>query len=252
MEKESPEKENVQLQELDQAGRPSLNVWQRLAGVLTNPRQTFADITAHPRFAAGLVILCAVNLLIGLSILPKVRAFTIWTMEQQAGQMPPDAAMVKEMAATGAAFGVVIASVAGPLFFSLLMAVLLFFFGYLVRSRAPFRTLFAVSVFAYVPATIASVIEGALIASRPAEHIKGVTTSLAMFLPGDSAGLLHRILSLVDPLGLWSLALVVLGGAVAYKTGFSKTAAYIFILWAIYVAAAAAIPSLFPKAAGGF
>lgn len=247
MEKESLEKENVELQGLDQASRPSLNIWQRLVGVLTSPRQTFADIIAHPRFAAGLVTLCAVNLLVALLILPKVRAFTIWTIEQQAPQMAPGAAMAKEMAATGAAFGVVIASVFGPLFFFLLMAVLLFFFGYLAKNRAPFRTLFAVSVFAYVPATIASVIASALIASRPAENLKGVTTSLAMFLPAGSEGLMPRVLSLIDPLGLWSLVLVALGGAVAYKTAFGKVAAYLFVLWVLYVAAAAAIPSLFPK-----
>ncbi|MEW5897935.1 MAG: hypothetical protein AB1652_02010 [Bacillota bacterium] len=71
MENETLNKENVD----PSSNQAPLNVWQRLAGVLTNPRQTFADITAHPHFAAGLVILCAVNLLIGLSILPKVRAF---------------------------------------------------------------------------------------------------------------------------------------------------------------------------------
>lgn len=247
MENEILDKENIDLS----SNQAPLNVWQRLGGVLTSPRQTFADIVAHPRFTAGLVILCAMNLLVAFLILPKIRAFTIWTIEQQAPQMAPGAAMAKEMAATGAAFGVVIASVFGPLFFFLLMAALLFFFGYLVKNRAPFRALFAVSVFAYVPTTIASVIAGALIASRPAENLKDVTTSLAMFLPAGSEGLLPRILSLIDPLGLWSLALVALGGAIACKTGFGKAAAYIFILWAIYVAAVATIPSLFPMGAGG-
>lgn len=253
MEKESPEKENVELQGLNQSSLPSLNVWQRLAGVLTNPRQTFADIVAHPRFAAGLVVLCIVNLLVAILVLPKLRTFILWSFEQQAPQLGPGAAMAKEMAVAGATFGVIAASVAGPLLFALLMAVLLFFFGYLVKSRAPFRALFAVGVFAYVPATIASIIQSALVASRPAEQFDQVTTSLAMFLPAGAEGLLHRVLSLVDPLGLWSLALVALGGAVAYKTGFGKAAAYLFVLWAIYVAVAAVkITSLFPKAAGGF
>jgi len=252
LEKEYPEKENIELQGPDQSSLPSLNVWQRLAGVLTSPRQTFTDTVAHPRFATGLVILCAVNLLAALLILPKVRAFTLWVIEQ-APQLGPGAAMAKEMAVAGATFGVIAAAVAGPLFFALLMAILLFFFGYLAKNRAPFRALFAVGVFAYVPATIAGLIASTLIASRPAEHMKGVTTSLAMFLPAGAEGLPHRVLSLVDPLGLWSLALVALGGAVAYKTGFGKAAAYLFVLWAIYVAAAAlVIPLLSPKAAGGF
>lgn len=239
-------------QELNQGRQASLNVWQRLAGVLTNPRQTFADIVAHPHFVAGLAVICAVNLLMAILILPKTRAFTLWTMEQQAAQMPPGAAMAMEMASTGAMFGVMFASVVGPLFFFLLMAVLLFFFGYIAKGQSSFRTLFAVSVFAYVPATIASVIQSALIASRPAENLKNITTSLAMFLPAGSEGLLHRILSPIDPLGLWSLALVAMGGAVAYKTGFGKAAAYIFVLWAIYAAVTMAIPSLLPKGAGGF
>ena len=252
MEKESPEKENIELQGLDQAGQPSLNVWQRLAGVLSNPRQTFADIVAHPRFAAGLVVLCTVNLLVAILVLPKLRAFIPWSIEQQAPQLGPDTAMAQEMAVAVATAAAVCASVAGPLLFALLMAVLLLIFGYLVKNRAPFRALFAAGVFAYVPATIASVIQSALIASRPAEQFDQVTISLAMFLPAGSEGLLHRVLSLVDPLGLWSLALVAMGGAVAYKTAFGKAAAYLFVLWALYVAGAAVIPSLFPKGAGGF
>lgn len=252
MEQESLEKENVELPGLDQAGRPSLNVWQRLAGVLTSPRQTFADIVAHPRFAAGLAVLCAVNLLVAILVLPKLRAFMLWSIEQQATQMLPGAAMAQEMVVAGATVGVLVASVTGPPLYALLMAVLLFFFGYLVKNRAPFRALFAVGVFAYAPATIAIVIAGALIASRPAEQFKSITTSLAMFLPAGAEGLLHRVLSLVDPLGLWSLALVALGGAVAYKTTFGKAAAYLFVLWALYVAAVATIPSHFLKAASGF
>jgi hypothetical protein len=247
LEKDILEKET----DAHQQTRVPMNAWKLLVSVLTSPRQTFEDIVAHPHFAAGLTALCTLNLLITLLILPKVKAFTIWAFEQQAVQMPPGAAVAKEMAATVAMVAAAFAAVAGPIFFSLLMAVLLFFFGYLVQNRAPFRTLFAVSVFAYVPATIASIVQSALIAFRPAENLKGVTTSLAMFLPEGAEGLLHRILSLIDPLGLWTLALVALGGAVAYKTGFCKAAVYLLILWVIYIAANAAIQSFLPGGAGG-
>jgi hypothetical protein len=251
MEKGSPE--NIDLQGPDQASRPPLNVWERLAGVLTSPRQTFADIVAYPRFAAGLAVLCAVNLLTAILILPKLRTFTLWSLAQQVPQLGPGAAMAQEVAVGGATFGAIVGALAGPPLYALLMAVLLFFFGFLAKNRTPFRVLYAVGVFAYVPATIASIVTSALIATRPAEQFNQVTISLAMFLPAGAEGLPHRFLAQVSPLGLWSLALVALGGAVAYKTSFGKAAVYLLVLWAIYVAVAAlVIPSFFPGFASGF
>jgi hypothetical protein len=232
------------------AGIKNLSLWQRLTGVIVNPRPAFLDIAEHPNFIGGAIVLCAVNLLVALLCLPKLKDFTALMMEK-AGPMPPEAAAFKGIAGTVTSVTAILGAVIGPLLFWLLTAVLLLLFGYLTSKRTSFRSLYAVSVFAYVPTTIAGLIQGVLIALRPAEDLKNITTSLAMFLPAESGSLAYRVLSLIDPFGLWSLALLALGGAVALKTSFSKTAAFIFILWVIYGAVIIANP-FGAKGLGGF
>lgn len=228
----------------------NFSLWQRLTGVLANPRPAFLDIAERPNFVGGVIVLCAVNLLVALFCLPKLKAFMSLMMEK-AGPMPPEAAAFKGIAGTVTSVTAVLGAVIGPLLFWLLTAVLLLLFGYLTGKKTSFKSLYAVSVFAYVPTTIAGLIQGVLITLRPAEDLKNITTSLAMFLPAESGSLAYKILFLVDPFGLWSLALLALGGAVALKTSFGKTAIFIFTLWVIYGAVIIASP-FGAKGLGGF
>ncbi len=219
----------------DSGNKGNLNLWQRISGVLWGgPGKTFEDIAARPGVAAIAVLLLSVNFMLTLPIIPKLKEFTLWTLQNspEASNMPAQAI---SMAATGVVVGALAASVLGPLFIWLILAGLLKLFNAFTGEKAPFKTLFAVSIYASLPVTLASVIHTALIMTSPAQNMTRVSTSLTLLLPGDKIDRLYMILSQVDPFSVWGLVLLAVGSAVAMRVPAVKTGAYVGVLWVIYV-----------------
>ncbi|HBC91595.1 MAG TPA: hypothetical protein DCZ10_01465, partial [Pelotomaculum sp.] len=168
-----------------------LNTVQRLYGIIVFPRATLQDIVDNPAFFRGLACLLGLILIFTLAILPKIGAYTIWAMEKQSLHV---AAVARDVSVYGAMAAVVLTSLAQPLLFFFVTALLFFLFGYTTKKQASYRVLLAVCVFAYVPVAVAAFLQSVLIMLRPAENLLDVTTSLAMFLPAGEGGVLYKVL----------------------------------------------------------
>jgi len=212
-------------------------LWQRISGVFWGgPKITFEDIIALPNTSGIVILLLVLNLVLVIPILPKIKEFTIWTMQNTPGAVDLPAAAVN-MAATWAVAVSLAGAVVGPLLMWLVIAGLLKLFNSFSGEKVPFQCLFTVAAYSYLPVMLATVIRTALVMVTPAQNFARVSTSLAILLPGDKIDRLYLILSQVDLFFIWSLALLVIGGSVAMKTTYKNTAAFIGILWIVYVLA---------------
>ncbi|NLI12925.1 Yip1 family protein [Pelotomaculum propionicicum] len=215
----------------------AMGLWQRISGVLWGgPKIAFENIVALPNTSGIVILLLVLNLALVIPILPKIKEYTIWTIQNTPGAVDLPAAAVN-MAATWAAAVSLAGSVAGPLLMWLVIAGLLKLFNTFSGEKAPFNCLFAVTAYSYLPVMLAGLIRTALIMTTPAQNFARVSTSLALLLPGDKIDRLYLILSQVDPFFIWSLALLVIGGSVAMKTAYKNTAMFIGVLWIVYVLA---------------
>lgn len=213
----------------------AMGLWQRVSGILwSRPGKAFEDIAASPNTSGILVLLLALNVTLILPAIPKIRDFTIWTIQHSPGAADLPAAAV-DMTATWAVVASLVGAVVGPLIMWLVIAGLLKLFNSFSGEKAPFKCLFAVAVYSYLPVMLASVIKTALIMSVPAQNLARVNTSLALLLSGDKIDRLYLVLTQVDPFFIWSLALLVIGGSVAMKTAYKNTAVFIGVLWIVYV-----------------
>jgi len=213
-----------------------MTVGKSIGGVLfNNPRNAFADIGQQPRWLPPLLIAMAVSLLCALASIPKIKEFSLYTLEQQA-QAAPDlaAAAAADMVVNAAIVGAVLAGLFSPVFFCLLYAGLLKIFNLFAGEPTQFRKFFAVTVYSYFPLLIATVIATGLILVSPATHLEEVSTSLYLLFPPGSKGFLASLARQIDPFYLWSLVLMALGASVASKAKFRSYVIYLLGIWLLF------------------
>ncbi len=215
----------------------TLGLWQRISGVLWGgPKITFEDIIASPNTLGIVALLLVLNFALALPVLSKIKESTIWTIQHSPGSVNLPAATV-DMAVTWAVVVSLVGAVVGPLLMWLVIAGLLKLYNSFSGEKVPFKCLFTVTVYSYLPVMLASIIRTVLIMLTPAQNLARVNTSLALLLPGDKIDRLYLILSQIDPFFVWSLALLVIGGSVAMKTTYKNIAVFIGVLWIVYVLA---------------
>jgi hypothetical protein len=205
-----------------------------LVEVLTSPGAAFKEIAENPRFGAAAVTLTVINFVFAALTIPKVREFTLLTLENTPGLSPEDIEAASAFGGGLAVGGTVLAAIIVPWVMWLVIATLMKIFAAISAKEAPFGTLFAVGVYGYVPAVIGGIISSILVLNTAVENIKNVSISLAVFSSAES-GFLYHFLTACNPFTWWSLILWGIGAAAVMKvkrpTG---VIFYLFGLWLVF------------------
>lgn len=216
-------------------------VGRRIMGVLFySPQAAFADIGRQPRWLPPLVIVSIISFLCSLVSLPKLKEFTLYTLELQAQTMPELAdAAAMDIAVSGLVIFALIAGLFSPAIMCLLYAGLLKLFNLFAGEPAPFRQFFAITVYSYFPIIFAAVIATIMILMSPATHLEEVSTSLYLLFPPGSKGFAANIARQIDPFFLWSLVLMALGSSVISRARFKSYAIFLGVLWLLFAVGSA-------------
>ncbi len=206
-----------------------------LVEVLTNPGKAFQEIVKNPRFGAAAVSLTVINLIFAVLTIPKAKELALWTLENNPSGLSPDQIEAgRSIAANAAAGSVVVAAVVGPWVIWLVMATIMKIYAAISAKEAPFGTLFAVSVYGYVPALFGGIIGSIMTMFTAVENMAKISISLAVFSPAES-GFLYYFLTACNPFTWWSLILLGIGGATVMKNKRSTgMLIYLFALWLIF------------------
>ncbi|ACX53065.1 hypothetical protein Adeg_1986 [Ammonifex degensii KC4] len=221
----------------------------RFLRVFYAPRQVFEEIAEKPAFLALALTLTVINLVLVIVTLPKLQALAMHIFEQNPPPLPPEElSRVRSSLPTQVAISSIIASVLVPWIIWLLIALALKIYAAFATKETPFRILFAVAVYGYLPVFLGSVISFFLILSLPVQSLQHVTLSLAAFLPPQKS-ILYHFLAQCSPFTWWALALWGLGGATAMKVKSSGPILYMFGLWLLVALLLSALSTLSPGAA---
>lgn len=202
--------------------------WQ----VLVGPGKAFAEMVAEPSFLKPGLILCGLNVLAGIVLIRKIQAVTAWLLTNNPAQLPPEQLeQTLAIAPKAAAVASVASAAAAPWVVWLVIAALLKLYAVFSTRETPFKTLFTVAVYGYLPVFLGGVVKTALLLSAPVENFYRVSLSLAAFSPAQG-GFLYFFLSQCNPFTWWGLILWGIGGAAAMKTRPGGPIAYLFALWA--------------------
>lgn len=214
-----------------------------LVEVLTSPGAAFKEIAERPGFWPAGITLTIINLIIAVITLPKVQEFSQLTLEKMTEMVPPEQVemLTRSMSPQSVATTTVITALVSPWVIWLVMAVLLKIFAAITDKEAPFRKMFAVGIYGYVPGIIGGIINTILVMFTVVENIEKVSLNLAVFSTTES-GFIYYFLKACNPFTWWSLILWGIGAAAVMKvkrpTG---VLIYLFGLWLVFALLSGAV-----------
>lgn len=94
-----------------------------------------------------------------------------------------------------------------------LMGLLLLLLNLVVRGSAKYMQLVTVAAFAALPTSINGLLTSLMLKFTDAQSLNDVSLSLGAFVT-DKASLMYRILSFINPFGIWGIIMYVVGAAI--------------------------------------
>jgi len=233
-----------------QSPTPGLSLWARIWGILTSPKEAFADVVARPRWLGMmLVAILVTTVFMGGFLMTKVgqQAYLdnqVRATERFGGQVSEaQYAMMEKMATYAAPITVVSVAVFTPLMWALVAGILFGVFNAAMGGDSSFKQVFAVVAYS----SAISIVQQVFV--TPLNYVRETmssATNLAVFLPMlDESSFLARLLGMVDLFLIWWVFVLAIGLGVLYRR---KTGPIAIGLFAVYGIIAVVVAALFGRA----
>lgn len=239
---------------------PGLSQGQRLTNIFTAPSKTFEDIKAGHKswwlpfviyVVLGFAFYGVVNSKVGMRQVSENQVKLSPKTEEQMAQLTPEQREQRMKISTTITQGIFLA---GPVFLLLMGAVislvLLGTINFLFGGKAKFGSIFAVWMYAMLPSCIKTILGIVVLFAGTAPdsfNIKNFApTNLGAFMnPMETNPGLYSLLSSIDFVTIWTLALVGIG--VAIVAGTKRSSGYIssFGWWALLTLGGAGVAAAF-------
>ncbi len=223
---------------IDLEASANMSFLQRIIGAFLNPRAVFEDVAKKPSWLPVLIFTCMINLVFSLLTISKTKEFIQIAMQAQM-QTTPESADFMAIAVKTATISVVAGAALSAVIFCLIAAGLLKLCNMFSGEPTPYRQFFAVSVYAYLPMIVASVLGCILISLTPAANLEEVSTGLYLLFPPGSTGFAASLARQIDPFYLWTVLLLSMGGAAVSRGKTKPYAILMFAIWAIFAVGSA-------------
>jgi hypothetical protein len=226
-------------------GSPGLSLPARFWGILTSPRETFAEVAARPKwFGMAALILIVTALCTGAFFSTQVgqTAYLDRVAEsaRQSGREIPEAqwSVMQKMASYMGLIYAVSTLVLGPLMWLVMAGILFAVFNAALGGTATFRQLFAV----FVHSSAVTVLQQLFV--TPLNYFRETMTSatnLAVFLPmlGEDS-FLAKLLGTIDLFIIWWLVVLAIGLGVLFKRKTGPIATGLFVVYGVIAVIVAA------------
>jgi hypothetical protein len=226
------------------------NLFSRFWGILTEPRATFADVVAHPRWLGMVAIVVVVGLIAGTSIMAtsvgrtaaldaartqmdslgiKLSAEAEAQMEKSITEMP----LWRMTLQTGIS-QLVIALIVPVVFAGLLFVA----FNAMLGGDATYKQLLATVVHASPVQVVGVIVSTPIMYFK--ESLSGVT-NLGVFLPMlDEGSFVAKLLGSIDLVRIWWIVVLSIGLSVLYRRKSAPIATTLFVIYGVIAVAWAA------------
>lgn len=217
---------------------PGLSLPARVWGILTSPKETFADVVARPRWFGMLALVLVVTALsFAVFFWTQVgqTAFLDQAVEQarKAGREIPEAqwAVTQKMASYMWIIYPVATLVFVPIFWLAIAGLLFAVFNAALGGTSTFKQLFSV----FVHSTAVTIVQQLFV--WPLNYVResmSSATNLAVFLPMlDEGSFLARFLGTIDLFLVWWIVVLSIGLGVLFKRKTGPIAAGLFVVYGI-------------------
>ena len=227
------------------AGGSGLSLFARFWGILTAPRETFADVAARPQWFGMMALVLVVSAVCTGVFFSTEVGQTAWLdqlVEQarKSGQEMPEAqwAAMQKMASYMGLIYAASTLLIGPIMWLIISGLLFVVFNVAMGGTATFRQLFAVFVHSMAVTLVQTLFVTPLNYARESATS---ATNLAVFLPMlDERSFLAKFLGTIDLFIVWWVVVLAIGLAVLFKRKTGPIAAGLFIVYGVIAVIVAA------------
>jgi hypothetical protein len=204
---------------------------QRIIGVLMSPDETFASIARRPDFLAPLIVIILVSLLTGIVFAQRVD-FIAPMREGMEEQGAPQAQIDSSVRFMTPFFKILAyASPVLAVIILLIVAAALLLAFRAMGGEGDFRQAFAVTLYAWMPQIIKSIIMTIIVAVKSGVTAIDLPTLVranpAFLVSMKEHPILFSLLTSFDIFGIWTLVLFIFGFAYVSKFSKAKSAAIV-------------------------
>jgi hypothetical protein len=218
------------------AGGPGLSLPARIWGILTSPRETFADVAARPRWLGMMLVAILVTAVCTGGFLMtavgqqayldnQIESTKQWVGEVSEAQQ----AGMERMLPYAAPISAVSIAIIMPIMWLVMSGILFAVFSAALGGTATFKQVFAVMVHS----SAISVVQQLFVTPS--------ATNLAVFLPMlDEGSFLAKFLGTIDLFLVWWVVVLSIGLGVLFKRKTGPIAAGLFVIYGIIAVIVAA------------
>ncbi|MDP9194642.1 MAG: YIP1 family protein [Acidobacteriota bacterium] len=220
------------------------NVFERIAGVLFAPAETFQDIARKPDILAPLLIILLVGYVTTFLVMPKmdISSITAQQSEQMRKSNPnmseEQMAQIERMTAASAKVMGWIGPLLGVVWYAILAGVLLLAFR-LFGGEGTYKQAFSATLYAWIPLVLFGIILTIVVIARgtfdPTTAATLVKSNPAFLVDMKEQPILFSLLSNFDVFTIWTVFLLIVGFAALSKTSRAKAATIVLSLWAALI-----------------
>lgn len=220
------------------------NVFERIAGVLFAPAETFEDIVRKPDVLMPMLVLILIGYAVTFVIVPIMDWDSIIsTQAEQMHKKNPNMtdADIERVARITKSFGKVMGYI-GPAIGAIMWAVIagvLFLAFRMFGGQGTFKQAFSITLYSWVPLTLFSIVMGIVAFSQHAfDPMKAATivkSNPAFLVDMKEQPVLFSFLSQMDLFVFATLVLLIIGFSVMSRFSRMKSAVTVLTLWAVLV-----------------
>ncbi len=223
------------------AETPAKNTFQRIAGVLFAPAETFRDIARRPDIVTPLIILVVIGFIVTALIVPRMDFESAFREQMAAQNSKMSDADLDRAAKMGSAFGKVMAWT-GPIWGILIWAIIagvLLLAHRLFGGEGNFKQAFSTVLYSWIPLTIGGIVTGIVALARgeidPTTMQTLVKSNPAFLVDMKEQPILFAALTSLDIFTIWTIILLVIGFSTLSKLSRMKSAVIVVSLWLVTV-----------------
>lgn len=220
------------------------NVFERIAGVLFAPAETFQDIARRPDILGPLLIILLVGYLSTLLVMPKMDISSITAQQAEAmRKQNPNigeeqlAQMERFTAASTKVFGW-IGPLLGVAWYAILAGILLLAFR-LFGGEGTYKQAFSTTLYSWIPLVLFGLIVTIVVMARgtfdPMTAATLVKSNPAFLVEMKEQPILFSLLTNFDVFIIWTIFLLIVGFSTLAKTSRAKAATIVLLLWVAFI-----------------
>jgi len=239
------------------AGEKPLTEVERVVDTFIAPSKTFSDIRRNANWIVPWLLMSVFGLALVFVVDKKLSMETAYENQlrlspkqmDKIDQMPADQkAKAMQLGASITRYFAYASPVLTIIFVGVVAAVLMATFNFGFGAEVKFKQAMAISMYAFLPSIIKSLIATAVVGAGAAEGFtfqNPVASNLGGLVDPNSSHFLYSVLSSIDAFSIWILILTGIGYSCVTKVKRGTCMAVVFGWWAIVTLVGAGIGALF-------